>query len=60
MDEIKQAMELALEDTRWRIRMEAIKLLVELCLHFKKLECFKKHCEEHFLSFLEDPAAAIR
>ena len=37
-----------------------MKVLIELALHFKKMQYFQKYCEEYFLVILSDPATAIR
>jgi hypothetical protein len=45
------------DDSRWRVRIECIKLLASLVEHYKKLDYFKKYWEKMFLASLEDASS---
>ncbi len=58
--EVFLAIKPAMNNTRWRVRSEAIKMFVELSVHFKKLDYFKTYWEALFLQSFADPVTVIR
>jgi len=38
-----------LSNTKWRVRIEALKMFIDLSLHYKKLDYFKTYWEDLYL-----------
>jgi len=38
-----------LSNTKWRVRIEAVKMFIDLSLHYKKLDYFKTYWEDLYL-----------
>jgi serine/threonine-protein phosphatase 2A regulatory subunit A len=59
MPSIEANLKTSLEDPKWRVRLEAVKALINLALKMKNPELFKK-LEPLITSYLKDRASAIR
>lgn len=60
MNSIEINLKQALEDPKWRVRLEAIKALINLSLKMKNPELFKQKLEPMITYYLKDRASAIR
>lgn len=60
MNSIEINLKQALEDPKWRVRLEAIKALINLSLKIKNPELFKQKLEPMITYYLKDRASAIR
>lgn len=50
----------AIEDEKWRVRLEAYESLVELAKHYHNPEMFAKHIEPLYMNFLKDRVSSVR
>lgn len=48
-----------LKDTQWRVRMAAVEFIGHASVKFGK-ECYNKHFETIFMSYITNSAAAVR
>ena len=60
MTSIELNLKQALEDPKWRVRLEAVKALINLSLKMKNPELFKNKLEPFITYYLKDRASAIR
>lgn len=60
MSSIEVNLKQALEDPKWRVRLEAIKALINLSLKMKNPDLFKSKLEPMITYYLKDRASAIR
>lgn len=60
MNSIELNLKQALEDPKWRVRLEAIKALINLSLKMKNPDLFKQKLEPMITTYLKDRASAIR
>jgi len=49
-----------IEDSKWRVRIEAYDAFVELARHFHNPDLFQKTIEPLYMNYLKDRTAAVR
>lgn len=49
-----------MEDTKWRVRKEAMQTVINLSITVKNYDVFTKHLEPVFVMFMKDRAAEVR
>lgn len=54
------SLKLCSEDSKWRVRLELTRNVLELAVKLPNMELFTKYLEPFFLNYLKDRVSAIR
>lgn len=50
----------AIDDDKWRVRLEGYEALIILAKHFDNVDTFGNYIEPLFMNYLKDKASAVR